>query len=269
MPSLHAYRDGTAGVVRGSAARAARREATMGSCATTARDAAERTAGARPGAVGRRWRTGSTSSAPTTAAQDPWYSLPRMTVVLAAGARTPIGRFRERWPASSVDLGAHAVARRWALRRAGPTAWRGQRAGAANGQNGRRAALQGGVEDGAGIAQRRLPPAAWARSGWRRRCARGAGRRACSRRLRLDVRAPHAVRMRPRVKMGDRPLVDVMVHDGLYCSIADAAGRDVGRRERGWGSRAGADRFAARSHLRRGGARGARGGDRAVGRSRS
>ena len=46
------------------------------------------------------------------------------------------------------------------------------------------------------------------------------------------TRAPHAVRMRPPVKAGDQPLIDVMVHDGLYCSIADAGmGAHVGRRE--------------------------------------
>ena len=47
------------------------------------------------------------------------------------------------------------------------------------------------------------------------------------------TRAPHALRTRPPVRMGDQPMIDVMVHDGLYCSIADDGhGRDVGRRER-------------------------------------
>jgi acetyl-CoA C-acetyltransferase len=64
------------------------------------------------------------------------------------------------------------------------------------------------------------------------------------------TRAPHAVRMRPGVKMGDRPLVDVMVHDGLYCSIADAgmgAMSDAENARLGI-SREAQDRFAARSH---------------------
>jgi len=34
------------------------------------------------------------------------------------------------------------------------------------------------------------------------------------------TRAPHAVRLRGAAKLGDAPLVDVMVHDGLHCSIA-------------------------------------------------
>ena len=36
------------------------------------------------------------------------------------------------------------------------------------------------------------------------------------------TRAPHALRTRPALRMGDQPMIDVMVHDGLYCSIADA-----------------------------------------------
>ena len=35
------------------------------------------------------------------------------------------------------------------------------------------------------------------------------------------TRAPHALRTRPAPRMGDEPMIDVMVHDGLYCSIAD------------------------------------------------
>jgi acetyl-CoA C-acetyltransferase len=36
------------------------------------------------------------------------------------------------------------------------------------------------------------------------------------------TRAPHALRTRPPLRMGDAPMIDVMVNDGLYCSIADA-----------------------------------------------
>jgi acetyl-CoA C-acetyltransferase len=52
--------------------------------------------------------------------------------------------------------------------------------------------------------------------------------------------------------MGDRPLVDVMVHDGWYCSIADAgmgAMSDAENARLGI-SREAQDRFAARSHAR-------------------
>src|SRR4029078_9815918 len=64
------------------------------------------------------------------------------------------------------------------------------------------------------------------------------------------TRAPQAVRMRASVRMGDRPLVDVMFHDALYCSIADAgmgAMSDAENARLGI-SRAAQDRFAARSH---------------------
>jgi acetyl-CoA C-acetyltransferase len=66
------------------------------------------------------------------------------------------------------------------------------------------------------------------------------------------TRAPHAVRMRPATRMGDRPLVDVMIHDGLYCSIADAGmgGMSDAENARLGISRAAQDRFAARSHAR-------------------
>ena len=37
------------------------------------------------------------------------------------------------------------------------------------------------------------------------------------------TRAPHALRTAARrCRMGDAPMIDVMIHDGLYCSIADA-----------------------------------------------
>ena len=66
------------------------------------------------------------------------------------------------------------------------------------------------------------------------------------------TRAPHAVRMRPAVKAGDQPLIDVMVHDGLYCSIADAGMGAMSDAEnlRLGVSREAQDRFAAASHQR-------------------
>ena len=57
------------------------------------------------------------------------------------------------------------------------------------------------------------------------------------------TRAPHAIRLRPGSRMGDVPMTDVMVHDGLYCSIADegmggmsdAENARLGRHARGAG----------------------------------
>ena len=64
------------------------------------------------------------------------------------------------------------------------------------------------------------------------------------------TRAPHALRMRPALRMGDQPMIDVMVHDGLYCSIADAgmgAMSDAENARLGI-TREAQDEFAARSH---------------------
>lgn len=64
------------------------------------------------------------------------------------------------------------------------------------------------------------------------------------------TRAPHALRTRPARRMGDAPMIDVMVHDGLYCSIADAgmgAMSDAENARLGI-TRAAQDELAARSH---------------------
>ena len=66
------------------------------------------------------------------------------------------------------------------------------------------------------------------------------------------TRAPHALRTRPALRMGDAPMVDVMVHDGLYCSIAGGgmgAMSDAENARLGI-SREAQDEFAARSHAR-------------------
>ena len=86
------------------------------------------------------------------------------------------------------------------------------------------------------------------------------------------TRAPHAVRMRPPVKAGDQPLIDVMVHDGLYCSIADAGmgGMSDAENLRLGISREAQDRFAASSHRRAAAAEARAGrGDRAARRPRA
>ncbi len=96
---------------------------------------------------------------------------------------------------------------------------------AANGQNpGRRAALQGGVgRTVPGITLNDVCLASMSALALASMMLRE-GEASCVLVGGFDsmTRAPHAVRMRPTVRMGDRPLVDVMIHDGLYCSIADA-----------------------------------------------
>jgi acetyl-CoA C-acetyltransferase len=181
-----------------------------------------------------------------------------MTTVLAAGARTPIGRFRGALAdVDPVDLGAHAVAA--ALDRCPGLepdyVAMGNVLQAANGQNpGRRAALQGGVARTVpGITLNDVCLASMSAVALAAAMLRE-GEASCVLVGGFDsmTRAPHAVRMRPSVRMGDRPLVDVMVHDGLYCSIADEGmgGMSDAENARLGISREAQDRFAARSHAR-------------------
>jgi acetyl-CoA C-acetyltransferase len=147
------------------------------------------------------------------------------SIVLAGGARTPIGRLNGALAKTdAVELGAHAV--RAALERTGlepDYIAVGNVLQAANGQNpGRRAALAGGVgRTVPGITLNDVCLASMSA------VALGASM------IRADEaevvlvggfdsmsRAPHALRLRPGAKMGDAPMIDVMIHDGLYCSIA-------------------------------------------------
>ena len=181
-----------------------------------------------------------------------------MTAVLVAGARTPIGRFQGALAGiDPVSLGAHAVSA--ALSRAGGLepdyVAMGNVLQAANGQNpGRRAALQGGVGRTVpgitlnDVCLASMSAVALAAAMLREQEA------ACVLVGGFDsmTRAPHAVRMRPATRMGDRPLVDVMLHDGLYCSIADAGmgGMSDAENARLGISREAQDEFSARSHAR-------------------
>jgi acetyl-CoA C-acetyltransferase len=178
------------------------------------------------------------------------------SVVLAGGARTPIGRFQGGLAdVDPVALGAHAV--RAALARCpglepGYVAI-GNVLQAANGQNpGRRAALQGGVRrDVPGITLNDVCLASMSAVALAAGMLR-AREASCVLVGGFDsmTRAPHAVRLRPAPRMGDRTLVDVMQHDGLYCSIADAGMgpmSDAENRRLGI-DREAQDRFAARSH---------------------
>src|SRR4051794_27949967 len=161
----------------------------------------------------------------------------------------------------AVELGAHAV--RGALERTGLApdyVALGNVLQAANGQNpGRRAALEGGVERSVpGITLNDVCLASMSA------VALGASM------LRADeascvlvggfdsmTRAPHALRLRPGSKMGDRPMVDVMIHDGLFCSIAGEGmgGMSDAENARLGVTREAQDRWALRSHERAASAR--------------
>jgi acetyl-CoA C-acetyltransferase len=176
-------------------------------------------------------------------------------IVIAGGARTPIGRLNGALARTdAVDLGAHAV--RAALERSAlepDYIAIGNVLQAANGQNpGRRAALQGGVARTVpGITLNDVCLASMSA------VALGASMiRAGEAEVVLVggfdsmTRAPHALRQRPGAKMGDAPMIDVMIHDGLYCSIADAgmgAMSDAENARLGV-SREAQDELAARSH---------------------
>src|SRR3954466_6138900 len=176
-------------------------------------------------------------------------------VVIAAGARTPIGRFNGALAGvDAVELGAHAV--RAALDRSGLSpdyVAVGNVLQAANGQNpGRRAALLGGVgRTVPGITLNDVCLASMSAVALGAAMLReGEAEVVLAGGFDSMTRAPHAVRMRPAVRMGDQGMVDVMVHDGLYCSIAGAgmgAMSDAENARLGI-SREAQDELAARSH---------------------
>jgi acetyl-CoA C-acetyltransferase len=184
--------------------------------------------------------------------------MPDATPVLAGGARTPIGRFQGALAGvDAVDLGARAV--RAALDRCpGLTpdyVAVGNVLQAANGQNpGRRATLAGGVgRTVPGITLNDVCLASLSAVALAAAMLReGEAETVLAGGFDSMTRAPHAVRMRPAVRMGDAPMVDVMVHDGLYCSIA---GEGMGAMSDAESARLGVsrraqDEFAARSHQR-------------------
>jgi acetyl-CoA C-acetyltransferase len=178
--------------------------------------------------------------------------------VLVAGARTPIGRFRGALSdRSGVELGAAAV--RAALERAPGLepdyVVLGNVLQAAGGQNpGRRAALAGGVARHVpgitvnDVCLASLSAVALAAGMLRQEeatCVLVGG-------FDSMTGAPHAVHVRGAGAMGDQPMIDVMVHDGLYCSIQDAGMGELSDAENARLdiSRADQDAFAARSHAR-------------------
>jgi acetyl-CoA C-acetyltransferase len=180
------------------------------------------------------------------------------TPVLAGAARTPIGRFQGALAGvDAVALGAHAV--RAALDRCPGLdpdyVAVGNVLQAANGQNpGRRAALAGGVRrEVPGITLNDVCLASMSAVALGAAMLReGEAEVVLAGGFDSMTRAPHAVHMRPAVRMGDQGMVDVMVHDGLYCSIA---GEGMGAMSDAESARLGIsrqaqDEFAARSHQR-------------------
>ena len=183
---------------------------------------------------------------------------PRTTPVLAGGARTPVGRFRGALAeVPAVELGAHAV--RAALDRCPGLrpdyVAMGNVLQAANGQNpGRRAAILGGVaRDVPGItlndvclaSMSSVAVAAGMIRGEEASCVLVGG-------FDSMTGAPHAVHVRNGAAAGDRNMIDVMQHDGLWCGIAGSGMGEMSDREneRLGIDRASQDAFALASHQR-------------------
>lgn len=178
--------------------------------------------------------------------------------MLVDGARAPIGRFRGALAdISAVELGAHTV--RAALARCPGLmpdyAVLGNVLQAANGQNpGRQAAVRGGIpRDVPGttlndVCLSSMSAVAVAASMVREgeaQCVLVGGFDSMS-------GAPHAVHLRGANTAGDARLVDVMIHDGLWCQLSDAGMGSLSDREntRLGISREAQDAFALRSHER-------------------
>lgn len=179
--------------------------------------------------------------------------------VLVEGARTPIGRLGgvlSEIPA--VELGSHAV--RAALERCPGLApdyiVMGNVLQAGNSQNpGRRAALLGGVAREVpgttlnDVCLSSMSAVALAASMIREHeadCVLVGGFDSMS-------RAPHAMRVRGQEsRIGDTRLVDLMVHDGLWCAISEVGMGELSDREneRLEISRAAQDALSLRSHQR-------------------
>jgi acetyl-CoA C-acetyltransferase len=180
----------------------------------------------------------------------------RTTPVFVDGARTPIGRFQGALAGvPAVELGAHAV--RAALARCPGLepdfAILGNVLQAANGQNpGRQAAIRGGVpRDVPGttlndVCLSSMSAVALAASMIRE------GEAQCVIVGGFDsmTGAPHAVHLRRVHRTGDARLIDVTIHDGLWCQLDDAGMGSLSEREnaRLGITRQAQDAFALRSH---------------------
>ena len=178
--------------------------------------------------------------------------------VLVGGARSPIGRFGGALATvGAVELGAHAV--RAALDRSPGLepdyVAIGNVLQAANGQNpGRQAALRGGVRREVpgttlnDVCLSSLSAVAMGATMVREReaeCVVVGGFDSMS-------FAPHATHVRGAPRTGDTELIDVMVHDGLWCQLSDAGMGELSDREneRLGVSREDQDRYSLSSHER-------------------
>jgi acetyl-CoA C-acetyltransferase len=178
--------------------------------------------------------------------------------VLLTAARTPVGRFGGALRGiDAVDLGAHAI--RAALERAGNPVpdqiLLGNVVQAGNGQNPARvAAVRAGVPTTVpGMTLNNVCLAGLSTAGLAATLVR-AGE--------LDVglvggfesmsRALHGVQVRAADRVGDGALVDLLVHDGLWCAVSEQGmGEMSDAATAGLGiSRADQDAFALASHQR-------------------
>ncbi|WP_285489050.1 acetyl-CoA C-acyltransferase [Amycolatopsis taiwanensis] len=178
--------------------------------------------------------------------------------VLAAAARTPIGRLGGALAGvDALDLGATAVA--GALARAGGIApdyvYLGNVVQAGNGQNpARLAATRAGVPVTVpAMTLNDVCLASMSAVGWAAAQIRmGELGAAVVGGFDSMTRAPHAVRVRGAGKVGDHQLTDLVVHDGLWCGIAESGMGELSDAENarlGIG-RAAQDELAAASHQR-------------------
>ncbi|WP_031467236.1 acetyl-CoA C-acyltransferase [Sciscionella sediminilitoris] len=178
--------------------------------------------------------------------------------VLLSAARTPIGRFGGALRGEdAVDLGAHAV--RAAVSRAGfPSPdhiLMGNVVQAGNGQNPARvAASRGGIATTVpGITLNNVCLASMTAAGMAASMIRsGETETVVVGGFESMSRAPHGIRLRGAARVGDATTVDLLVNDGLWCSLSDQGMgpmSDAATAELGI-SRRDQDLFALDSHRR-------------------
>lgn len=178
--------------------------------------------------------------------------------VLVSVARTPIGKLGGALrDVDALDLGATAVAS--AVQRAGGLVpdyvALGNVVQAGNGQNPARvAAVRGGVPTTRpAITLNDVCLASMSAVGWAvALIERGEISSALVGGFESMSRAPHAARVRGTDKVGDACLVDLLVHDGLWCGLAEAGMGELSDAENDrWGiGRREQDELAALSHQR-------------------
>ena len=180
---------------------------------------------------------------------------------LVAGVRTPIGRFSGGLsPLRAVDLGAVAI--REALARSGVAPEQieytvmGHVLQAGQGQiTARQAAVAAGIPiDVPAITVNKVCPSGMAAIAMADQMIRaGELEIAVAGGMESMTNAPYVVpRAREGARLGHTPMLDVMIHDGLWCAFDDqhmGAGTDEMNREYGV-DRASQDAWAARSHRR-------------------